>query len=966
MPRLAAAVVVILTLFTSHVAVAQVRSGSISGTITDATGGALPGVTVTVSGGSQVAEIVRVSNARGEYQLVELPPGTYDVKYELAGFQTVNRADIRLTTGFAARIDISLRVASLEESITVSGQSPLVDVANTRGGGTVTKQQLDALPTSRNYYDTMLLVPGTQIQGPPQTGEVGFRAVVGGHKTYGQTGNTSNSLDGIEMLSNEAPDFSSVEEVDVKTYGNSAEAGAAGAVIQLIVQSGGNEFHGRYTEQFIHKNISSSNVDDALRSQGINDGDRMNYHQDFTGDLGGRIIRDKLWFYGAIRDERNERTAVGYIHERGPDNLHGTADDVPGYLPGSNFNRTLKLTYLFTQNHKLIGLYAHNPLAEDYALADRFRASDGTVRLLQTGAHGKIEYQGTFGEKLFFSILGGSGGYTAQYWLQDNATGVPNRFNRNTGINTGSMWDRSTFARTRRRHQISGNLSFFPNSVHSIQAGFRAWPGTRRLVAPSPETATGEPIADPLAKTYRLVYDTVAGVPDQPVEFWVKNYPYDGKEHVNEYAVFVADSWRPGRRTTVNLGLRVEHTTINVPPQTKPQGPFGNAGQFDKIDVGSWTALAPRMGVAYDLSGDGRTVVKGSYSWYNRQFEDSFGGDYNTNQENQVRYRWRDPNGNNDYDPGEVNLDLNGLDFVSLSGSTNNLINPDVKWPRTHELSLSLERELPGNMSVRGLYVYKREVDLYGNVNILRPYEVWNRQFTRRDPGPDGLLNTPDDGGMVTIYDYDPAYRGAAFQQNQRTNSDLASTYGNYEVTLTRRKADKWYAFTSFLATKYHRYLTLNPQSPNDELNNLDETWELAYRLSGGYDFPFGIMGSVLYAAYNGLPGQRTYVFRAADPDGGPSFPSSTTLNMRVEPYGDVKGPARHVLNVRGSRQFNLGGSKRLSIDIDVLNLINANTPWGSASGSGPGINWASGPTYGYAIRIMNPRLARFGVSFQF
>jgi hypothetical protein len=952
-------------------ALGQVRTGSIIGTITDATGGALPGVTVTVSGPAlQGPHVAGVSNAQGEYQAVELPPGIFAVRYELAGFQTLVREEIRLTAGFTARVDVSLRVASLEESITVSGQSPLVDVANTRGGGTVTRDVLEGLPTSRNYYDTMLLVPGAQIQGPPQTAEVGFRAVVAGHKTYGQSGNTSNSLDGIEMLSNEAPDFSSVDEVDVKTYGNTAEAGASGAVIQLIVQSGGNKFHGRYTEQVIHRRLSSNNVDDALRQQGINDGDRMNYHYDFTGDLGGFIVRDKLWFYGALRDERNERTAVGYIHERGPDNLHGTADDVAGFLPGRNKNKTIKVTYAYTPNHKLIGLFARNPFEEDYALADRFRASDGTVKLNQTGAHGKFEYQGTFGEKLFFSTLVGSGGYTAQYWLVDSAIGVPNRWNRNTNINTGAMWDRSTFARTRRRHQISGNLSWFPERSlagnHSIQAGYRAWPGTRRLVAPSPESASGDPIGDPLATTYRLVYDVVGGVPNRPVELWVKNYPYDGKEHVNEFAVFVADTWRPSRRATVNLGLRWERTTTSIPEQTKPQGPFGNAGTFPKIATGSWTALAPRVGVAYDLSGDGKTVLKGSYSLYNTQWPDSFAGDYNTNQEIQYRYRWSDPNGNNDYDPGEVNLNVNSADFIQLTGSSNNLLNPDLQWPRTHELSASFERELPGQMSVRGLYVYKREVDNYANTNILRPYDVWNRSFTRRDPGPDGLLNTGDDAGLVTIYDYDPAFRGAAFQQNMRVNSDLSNTYGNYEVTLTRRKSGRWYAFTSFLATKNHRYLTLVPQGPNDELFNLDDTWELSYRASGGYDFPYGINASLLYAAYNGLPGQRTYVFRAADPSGGPAFPSSTTLTIRTEPFGDRKGPARHVLNIRSSRQFNLGGTKRLSVNVDVLNLINANTPWGSASGSGPGITWASGPTFGYAIRIMNPRLARFGVAFAF
>src|SRR5262245_14511240 len=244
-----------------------VRSGSIGGTITDESGAALPGVTVTLTSPAlQAPQLVKVSEARGEYNFPDLPPGTYKVTYELGGFATLVRDEIRLTTAFAARVDAVLKVAALQETVVVSGQSPLVDVTNTRGGGTVTKDLLAELPTNRNYYDTMLLVPGAQIQGPPQVGEIGFRAVVGGHKTYGLSGNTSNSVEGIEMMSNEAPDFANVEEVDVKTYGNTAEAGAAAGVIQLIVPSGGNALHGRLTEQAINKKFNSTNVDAALRA----------------------------------------------------------------------------------------------------------------------------------------------------------------------------------------------------------------------------------------------------------------------------------------------------------------------------------------------------------------------------------------------------------------------------------------------------------------------------------------------------------------------------------------------------------------------------------------------------------------------------------------------------------------------------------------------------------------------------
>ena len=140
---------------------------------------------------------------------------------------------------------------------------------------------------------------------------------------------------------------------------------------------------------------------------------------------------------------------------------------------------------------------------------------------------------------------------------------------------------------------------------------------------------------------------------------------------------------------------------------------------------------------------------------------------------------------------------------------------------------------------MRALYVHKNVVDQNQAVNILRPYNVYNIfMLTCRDPGPDGVLNNADDGGNVNIYDYNPAYRGAAFVQNQRLTSDRTDSYRNYEIALAKRRSNGWFATTSFLATKNHRWLTLVPGSPNDEAFPIDETWELSYKLAGGFDAP--------------------------------------------------------------------------------------------------------------------------------
>jgi hypothetical protein len=355
-------------------------------------------------------------------------------------------------------------------------------------------------------------------------------------------------------------------------------------------------------------------------------------------------------------------------------------------------------------------------------------------------------------------------------------------------------------------------------------------------------------------------------------------------------------------------------------------------------------------------------VIKTTYGRYNHDWAYDFAHAYNQNNVSVIAYRWRDVDGNDDYTPGEVDLNPDGPDFLSASGATNNVINPDLELTRTHEVSVSLEQELARAFSVRSLYLYKRVVGEVVTVNALRPPDVYNQVLTRRDPGPDGRVNTPDDGGLVTLYDYDPAFRGSSFQANERVNADRENAFHNMEFMLTRRHTGRWHAYTSFLVTKYHRWLSLVPESPNDDFFPVDNTWEYAYRLAAGYELPAHVSFAVLYQAYNGEPGQRTYRFGVVDPDGGPRLPSSGSINLRLEPYGERRGDLRQIMNFRAAKTFETGVG-RFSAEVDLLNAFNSNVAWGTF---GPGINYASGPTFGYVTNIVAPRTLRLGVTYEF
>jgi hypothetical protein len=168
----------------------------------------------------------------------------------------------------------------------------------------------------------------------------------------------------------------------------------------------------------------------------------------------------------------------------------------------------------------------------------------------------------------------------------------------------------------------------------------------------------------------------------------------------------------------------------------------------------TWKEFAPRFGVAFDLSGEGKTVLKGTYGLFYEDLATAFGGAYNPNgSPTTYTYRWRDQDGDNNYTPGEVDLSLTGPHFVSFAGPRATFVQPGLKLPSVDQASASIEHELVPGVALRGLYVYVRRANQIATVNLLRPYSTYDVPITRRDPGPDGVLSTADDGGLVTLYD---------------------------------------------------------------------------------------------------------------------------------------------------------------------------------------------------------------------
>ena len=766
-----------------------VGSAVIRGRVVDESGGGVPGATVTVSSPAlQLRERTTVSDPTGEYQIRSLPIGTYLVKFELPGFQSFVRDGIQLSAGFEARIDAVLKLSTLQETVTVSGQSPVIDIGSTTISSNLSHEVLDAIPTSRSLGEAIALAPGVRYAGAIDVGGNRTGQFANGGTNFGSD-QQSPFLEGINTRLFEGGsmaylDQRALEEIQVTAVGSSAEFATPGVAWTGIVKSGGNDFHGLLSYDGQYPSLQATNVDEALIQQGLDpSGNSIESYYDFTAQLGGRLIRDRLWFFAAFRSIKRVSNELGFSASKGADNKYGTVDDPLATRTMWNPGETLKVSYQPAPQHRVIGFVSNSIKNERERGASRFVPLESTWDYWYDPMPWKFEYVWTPSNRVMVNAMAGDSSYLAQWRPQPESDipGNPMTSDIFTGYTSGPA---ATARNPNKNHQVNATVNYFPQrSVagrHELKAGFQYY-----------ISVYGVYYMDLESGNYARLLDNGAAY-----QIRTEDRPVTADAKLNNPNLFIADTWRIGQRLTANLGVRVEHHDLYSRGGVKEASEFGTPATYGEMDILTWNGVAPRAGAAWDVLGNGRTVIKGQWGRYLHMAAANFGNSFNPATATVTTYKWHDLNNNLLYEPGEVNLDPNGLDFVSLaqrssasgiSTTPRPLVNPGLEQPRTDETSLTVEQDLTGGMSFRGLLVYKQVAGSYGNVKILRPYSAWNIPITRTDPGPDGTLGTPDDGGPVRFWDFDPSYRGAAYEPTSPTNRDNThdDTYKGFELTLT-------------------------------------------------------------------------------------------------------------------------------------------------------------------------------------
>jgi carboxypeptidase family protein len=962
------------------------QDAGIIGVVSDESGGVLPGVTVTVTGPSlQVPSMSAVTDTKGEYRITPLPIGTYTVEYALTGFQSVKREGIRLTVGFTAKVDTQLKVGSLEETITVSGASPVVDTHSTTTTTQLTRETIELLPSSRNGVVSLL----AQAPGVRTLRDVGGSSLnsVPTFRVFGQPGEAYSTLEGVwtsslQQSSGQANywDYTSLEEASVRTIGNGAEVPSRGVTLNAVIKSGGNDFHGSGWGNLSGKHFQGNNIDSALESQGIKQPDATDTRYSYSGDLGGRIVRDKLWFYTSGRYQVDNHYALNTFM---PDGVTPAVADVNAWF------QTDKAQYQLSSSNRITGFWMHNHKLQTSGLSQFIPYNDrnGLYTFSDTR---KIEWQKTFSNTLVTDVqVGGFQYHDHLGWsfARNNGDIIPT-VDLATQQTTGPPVSNGERPIVPRQHVKATGTWYKPDLFkgnHEFKFGFdyananygRQYP----IVDPSvkePNGAYSSYVVD-----YQLQYTrsvpTRLVVQNLPAAAWVADH-YTG--------LYLQDSWTVGR-LTANLGVRYAHDNGFIPASCRqaalpPADVAFPAQCFPKQQFNIWNPVVPRLYASYDLAGNGKTVIKAGWGRFahERQHVPELDGS-DPQVRTQVTYTWHDLNGNRLYEPGEVNLDVNGPDFVSQAAGSNRIANPNEQEPMSDEVSVSLERELIPNFAIRASGVYSR-TESYRLANVFRPYSAYNIPITNQDPGPDGVFGTADDTGTpITYYEYPTNLAGRAFEQYMLTNDPNATqSFKSLEIAAAKRYAQKWELMASFSATKRNIPITgamvggtavatgvasaaqefnsntlVGDNNPDAEINAADHTWEWNGKGSGAFTLPYEVLVSVNYEHRGGYAYARSLLISKAAgfANVGKTIPQVAVL---AEPIGTRRLPNTNQTDVRFEKAFPVNKSQKVSARLNIFNVFNANTI--------TDVIRQSGPTFLRPTSIMAPRIMEISASYQF
>jgi hypothetical protein len=988
---------------------AQAEAGAIAGVVRDPSGAVMPGVTVEAASPALIEKVRSVvTDNQGLYRIVDLRPGQYTVTFTLAGFSTFRRDGIELTTGFSATVNAEMKVGALEETVTVSGESPLVDISNVQQQTTFQPETLDALPFSRRPAQLITLIPaansgGTNFHNVGGVGtDRGFFGVHGGRPndmTYNFSGMDSRVASGGGFQYN----AHTYEEVVVETAAGSAESTTGGVQINIIPKDGGNRFSGSVSTELTGPGLQDDNLNDALRARGLQAAPGVRKYFDVGGGLGGPIKQDTLWFFGAGRWEDRSTYQVGNYFNKLQGTLFYEADlSRQAFDHDWSQDASLRFTWQAAAKHKIVFAHTQHPGCQcAFAILEQ----TSPVRAPEAVAEHHYDPQ-------FLSVANYTYPVTSRILIEVDAS--RNSYHRNqvripgTGFETISVRDQGLNLEYGSR---STGYQVFPDDRHHERFAVTYVTGTHNfkigvdLNQFSAGRQSGYSDANLINQARSYVFRNRV-----PVSVTIYNTPNGPYNTATENNVYAQDQWTM-RKLTLNLGLRYSVYDATIPESHLPAGPFMPARDFPEVKHSPhWQNLSPRLGAAYDLFGDGRTALKVSLGRYPFRNVGSAVNIPSTQQQATSTSRsWGDANGNyvpdcdlrNPVANGECGAwsdrtfgQLRAVNTRRAEDALRGFNLEDYNW----QGSVTVQRQLGRNM---GLSVgYFRT--WYGN------YLVTDNQAVTAASYDSFCITAPVDSRLPTsgqqicgLYDVTPALFGR--QDNLITQAShygkQTEVFNGVDVVLNARFGQGG-QFQASLTTG--RTVT-----DSCDFNNLPQVRSLLLPFNAGggvaptgtqavmprtpafchinrpwsgdtgfgfnvvYPLPWDIKTSAIYQNKPGFPLRATYVATNAEirPSLGrhlASCPTQTAAtcnqNVTIElmPPHTVYGERITQLDLRFSRFFPIGRT-RLQGNFDIYNISNSSTVLNEQTRYSLANNaWRN------VIQVMGGRLLKFSAQLTF